>query len=129
MVWASKSHPDWATCEIKVFNEGKGEMKIILQASAYDARKASFSLFYRGEPIKRLCINGNHRNRIKDKRVFTRETHKHIWIKDHKLSWAYAPDDITTDDPEHAFDQFCSECHIENKVIWNPFPTKLGRFL
>lgn len=85
-------------------------------------RKSSYCIFYQNKQVKRLDVNGHHSNRVVDRAQFTNQTHKHPFLDIHELGWAYAPDDITTDDPRHAFDQFCAECGIDFAGTWEQLP-------
>lgn len=64
--------------------------------------------------IYRLCINSPHRN---PDRQWLLGTHKHTWTEAHRDHSAYAPLDIsaTWDDPGNAWEQFCTEFHLEHR--------------
>jgi len=120
--WSTKNHLDWAKSELKVFHDNLGEMKMLLSVSLVNG-KSTYSLMFRGTMIKRLDVNGTHRSFAKGERLeFIRKTHKHILTDDCGLSWAYLPDDITSDNPQVAFEQFCVECNIQFCGNWTPLP-------
>jgi hypothetical protein len=121
--WSIKDHPDYAEAKVKIAHEQEGLLVVILTASLAVPKRYSFSLVYRGEPVKRLEINGRpHTNRCKDKKKFLWETHKHVYSDECGMSWAYAPSDITTDELKPSFLQFCAECGITFEGAWSTLP-------
>jgi len=121
---SSREHPDFVKAELRVAHELEGELAVVLTANVVLSRKFTYNLFYRKERVKSLHVNGPpHRNSGRDRQRFRRcETHKHVLTDDCDMSWAYAPDDITTDEPHQAFLQFCQECRIQFDGLWNPIP-------
>lgn len=116
-----KDHPDWSKSEVRVFHDEIGEMKMVLSVSR-DGRKVNFAVIYRGARVRSLDLNGVHTQ--PDGTRFDRKTHKHTYTDRYGDSWAYLPDDITSNMPDEAFRQFCSECNIDFRGNWSPLPTQ-----
>lgn len=70
--------------------------------------------------LRRLDVNGSHRNRTSDREQWTERTHKHLWSEAHENAEAYTPRDIpavpltalTGDHYRRVFEAFCDECGI-----------------
>jgi hypothetical protein len=70
--------------------------------------------------LRRLDVNGSHRNRTGAREIWTERTHKHRWSAAHADADAYTPDDIPAfpmtrikgDDYRRVFEAFCGECGI-----------------
>src|SRR5262249_22004978 len=109
--WSRKESRDWVEANLRVHHESEGELTMRITASLV-LPKSSFTLLYRKQVVKRLDINGNHANKCRDRRVFDYETHKHVFTDDCGTSWAYMPEDITSEEPHICFAEFCQECGI-----------------
>lgn len=122
--WApSKSRRDYVTATLQIVHAMKGDLKMIVTVNLRNS-KASYSLLFNRIPVKRLDVNGAHTNKCVDKTAFQNETHKHVFLDECPgLGWAYAPLDISSDDPRIAFDEFCVECGIDFRGQWSPPPT------
>lgn len=70
--------------------------------------------------LRRLDINGSHRNKTGDRELWVERTHKHTFSEASRDSDAYTPDDIpeiplldvTGEHYREAFEAFCGECNI-----------------
>jgi len=79
--------------------------------------KLTAYLMIYGQHVRRLDVNGSHRNRTDDREEWVERTHKHRFSEVHQDTVAYTPDDIppvpTADVVgEHyrrAFEAFCEE--------------------
>lgn len=121
--WRRKARQDFAEARLKVAHEMDGELMMILTTNlALPFLRHSYNLLYRGVPIKRLDINGRHRNTCRNRERFDWETHKHMYTDDCEMAWAYKPDDITTDALRESFLQFCDECGIVFDGNWGEIP-------
>ena len=121
----SRTHPDFVIAELKVSHEQDGELIVQLTMNVTLHRKFTYNLRYRGDVVKSLHVgHRGHKNRVRDlKRFKPRETHKHVFLDECGTQWAYAPDDITTDEPHAAFLQFCEECGMTFDGNWSVPPT------
>lgn len=127
--WEHKDRCDYAEFKLKVPHGQEGDLMIIVTASLVLENKFSCNLLFRGEPIKRLEVNGRpHTNTCGDDCRFAWQTHKHVYRDDCKMDWAYAPEDITTQELEATFREFCVECGIDFEGNWKTPPSaSLGR--
>lgn len=73
------------------------------------ARNFSFTLLYRGVPIRKATKHAMHRNPNGE---VIREPHKHRWDDVDEDGWAYVPADVRWDNPDDALIDFLAECNI-----------------
>jgi len=79
--------------------------------------KLTAYLMIYGQHVRRLDVNGSHRNRTGDREEWVDRTHKHKFSEQHQDTVAYTPDDISTvprasvvgDHYRGAFEAFCGE--------------------
>jgi len=91
------------------------------QVLIYKPWKFTVFLMLHGIHLRRLDVNGSHRNRTSDREQWIKRTHKHRWSEAHADAEAYTPCDIpslplTAVTGEHyrrVFEAFCSECGID----------------
>lgn len=87
--------------------------------------------------LRRLDVNGSHKNRSPDREVWDERTHKHRWSEACRDTVAYTPGDIPEvpeanpcgDDYRGAFEAFCGEQHIilTGEYRWvDPPPGTMG---
>ncbi|MCA1605943.1 MAG: hypothetical protein LC775_10830 [Acidobacteria bacterium] len=99
------------------------------QVLIYKPWKFSVFLMLHGSHLRRLDVNGSHRNRTSDREQWIERTHKHRWSEAHDDAEAYTPRDIppvplTEVAGEHyrrVFEAFCSECgiHLAAGYCWS----------
>lgn len=78
-------------------------------------------LMIHNQHLRRLDVNGSHRNRVGDREEWIARTHKHTFSEQHQDTVAYTPCDIpavpTVDVVGHhyrgAFEAFCQEQAIK----------------
>ena len=83
--------------------------------------KLTAYMMIHGQHIRRLDVNGSHRNRTPDREEWATRTHKHRFSEQHQDTVAYTPDDIPSiptadilgDHYRGAFEAFCGEQVIE----------------
>lgn len=82
-------------------------------------RLTSYLMIYNVQ-LRRLDINGSHKNQSPDREVWQERTHKHRWSERAGDTVAYTPDDIpvipeANQLPEHyrgGFEAFCGELGV-----------------
>jgi hypothetical protein len=124
--WNRGDNKNWAKIAIPVQIHDERlrtvNLRIVISVSHSNPEKRDFVLLWNNIPVRRLCIAGNHSNRHTDLQRWIRQTHKHTWT-DHCLDrFAYTPTDITAEDINGQFDQFCAECGIDNSATLEPVP-------
>lgn len=114
VVWQLDNNASWAKCSLNVENKLRVNLKMYLNCNNEERSFFSFSLILSNAYcIKRLDVNGSHKNRHADKNLWQGETHKHEWTDICRDSYAYTPDDISGKDIEVIFRQFCNECKVD----------------
>lgn len=91
------------------------------QILIYKPWKFTVFLMLHGVHLRRLDVNGSHRNRTGDCEQWTERTHKHLWSEAREDAEAYTPSDIpsvpltavTGGHYRRVFEAFCSECGID----------------
>jgi hypothetical protein len=91
--------------------------------------KVTAYLMLHGTQIRRLDVNGSHRNRT-DGQVWRSQTHKHVFSEAHQSAVAYTPTDIPTvpfqnvsdEDYRQVWEAFCAECGVVlgGTYAWRP---------
>ncbi len=114
--WRRGAHKSWIRIEVPVSIEDPKakdvELRIIVTASEPMPERRDFVLLWNNIRVRGLCIVGSHTNRHTNNETWVRRMHKHRWT-DHCLDrFAYTPTDITAQDVQSQFSQFCAECGI-----------------
>ena len=104
-------------------------VRLGLQISKDKPWKVTVYLLIYGVTLRRLDVNGSHRNRT-DGHRWTFQTHKHTYSDAHADAVAYTPTDIPSvsfenvgaDDYRAVLEAFCEECGIAlgSGYHWNP---------
>lgn len=91
------------------------------QVLIYKPWKFTVFLMLHGTHLRRLDVNGSHRNRTRDREQWIERTHKHLWSEVNDDAEAYTPCDIpsvpltevTGEHYRRVFEAFCGECGID----------------
>lgn len=86
---------------------------VTLVLKAWKRESYGFCLLYKSSKVVRRWDNSTpHTN--PDGKVIN-EPHKHYWDEEYEDKFAYAVDDVATDNVDQAFWDFLDECNIELK--------------
>lgn len=125
-VW--KDRNSTARAEIAVHNSHG--LPLILGAQVITAKPWKFTLYLMlyNTHIRRLDVNGSHRNKMGDRELWVERTHKHRFSDQYGDSEAYTPSDIpgipltdvTGEHYREVFEAFCGECGIglTHSYVW-----------
>jgi hypothetical protein len=115
--------------EAAVHNAHGLPLRLGLQIIADKPWKVTAYLMLHGTQIRRLDVNGSHRNRT-DGQVWRSQTHKHRFSEAHQDAEAYSPSDIpavpfqnvSDEDYRQVLEAFCGECRIilGGSYVWQP---------
>lgn len=78
----------------------------------YSQDRYSFALLYRGTILIRRWDFERHQNPDPEGHIFDCAPHKHKWTEEYGDEWAYAVEDVPTNDVEKALQAFLKECNI-----------------
>jgi hypothetical protein len=117
LVWVS--HPTTVRAEVVLHNAHGLPVRLGMQIIRDKPWKITVYLMIYGEHVRRLDVNGSHRNRT-DGEVWTHRTHKHRFSEAHQDAEAYAPSNIPAvsfqnvsgEDYRRVLEAFCDECGI-----------------
>ena len=123
--WHFNQNESWAKCELNVENDLKVNLKAYINVNMEETSLQSFSLILSNAYcIRRLDVNGSHRNRHSDDNLWQITSHKHKWTDACRDSYAYTPDEVVGKKVDDNFRLFCKECNIQFKGVVKPLPPK-----
>jgi len=117
LVWSSRDTT--VRAEVAVHNAHGLPLRLGMQILLDKPWKISVYLMIYGGQVRRLDVNGSHRNRTDGER-WVRRTHKHRFSEAHQDAEAYTPSDIpavpfqnvAVEDYRQVLEAFCDECAI-----------------
>jgi hypothetical protein len=123
--WSIKTNESWAEATLPIRCGWPGSLELIITVNTNLPSKYSMTiLLNQAYRIKGLDVNGSHSNKCTDKIIWAGMTHKHDWSEICPDGHAYTPNDITGVTIEEVLNQFCKECNIIFKGVFNPMPVQ-----
>jgi hypothetical protein len=129
--WKRGSHKSWLKIQVPVNIEDPKvtdvNLRIVVSVSLTVLGKRDFSLIWNSTiRVRGLCVSGNHTNRHTNAERWLRQMHKHKWTDQCLDRFAYTPTDITAEDVQGQFAQFCAECGITCSASLAELPSTQG---
>ncbi len=113
--------------QMSVHNVPAFPLFVGMQVTRDNPSKPTVYLMCENEQLRRLDVNGSHKNRTADREKWVNRTHKHRWSEAHRDAEAYNPVDIpsvswgnvTGNQLRDVFEAFLGECHIEMRGAYS----------
>lgn len=133
MRWDAR--PGSVRAQMGVHNAHGLPLQLGVQVLPLKPWKLTAYLMVYGQHLRRLDVNGSHRNRTTEREEWAKRTHKHTFSEQHRDTVAYTPGDIpaiptagpTGQHYRGAFEAFCSEqsVRLTGEYAWvdPPLPT------
>lgn len=117
LTWTARSTT--VRADVAVHNTHGLPVRLGVQILRDKPWKITVYLMIHGEHLRRLDVNGSHRNRT-DGEAWVHQTHKHVFSEAHHDAVAYTPDgippiaiqNVSDEDYRQVVEAFCEECGI-----------------